>query len=123
MRATALAIVLTSLVAGCGSSNSTTSPTPTPAAPTKLTFSAQLSPANEVPAIGNAESVASGTAAITFDVTRDAASAITGANVTAVVNLTGFPAGSTIPLAHIHTGAAGVAGGVLVPLIPAAGSV
>jgi hypothetical protein len=37
--------------------------------------------------------------------------------------MSGFPAGSSITLAHIHTGAVGVAGPVLVPLIPAAGSV
>jgi len=122
-RASVLAVVLALFAVGCGGSNSSTSPTPTPAPANKLTFSASLSPANEVPAITNTESVASGSAALTFDVTRDAANAITGATVTAVVNLTGFPAGSTITLAHIHTGASGVAGGVLVPLIPAAGSV
>jgi hypothetical protein len=121
-RASILAIVLTACVAGCGSSSSPAAPS-TPAQPTRLTFTAALSPSNEVPAISNAESVAGGNATITFDVTRDAASAITGANVTVVANLTGFPAGSTITIAHIHTGAAGVAGGVLVPLIPPAGSV
>jgi hypothetical protein len=76
-----------------------------------------------VPPIGNAESVASGSATLTFVTTKDAAGAVTGANVTVVATLTGFPAGSTITVAHIHTGAAGVAGGVLVPLIPPAGSV
>ena len=119
-RASFLAVVLALLAVGC--SGSSTTPTPT-APPTKLTFSAQLSPANEVPAITNAESVSSGTAALTFDVTRDASSNITAANVTVVANLTGFPAGSTITVAHIHTGASGVAGGVLVPLVPPAGSV
>jgi hypothetical protein len=76
-----------------------------------------------VPPIGNAESVASGSATITFVTTKDAAGAVTGATATVVANLTGFPAGSTITVAHIHTGASGVAGGVLVPLIPPAGSV
>ena len=119
MRASVLVFVLASLAAGCG--GSPTSPTPAPAA--KPTFSAQLSPANEVPPITNAESVASGTATITFDTTKDAAGAVTAANVTVVATLRGFPAGSTITVAHIHTGAAGVAGGVLVPLVPPAGSV
>ncbi len=118
-RASFIAVALASFAVGCGGSDTA----PTPTAPTKLTFSAQLSPANEVPAITNAESVAAGTATLTFDVTRDASSNITGANVTVVANLTGFPAGSTITVAHIHTGASGVAGGVLVPLIPPAGSV
>jgi hypothetical protein len=116
-RASALLIVLASLVAGCGSSP--TSPTPAPAP----TFSATLQTSNEVPPIGNAESVASGSAKLTFDTTKDATGAVTGANVTVVATLTGFPAGSTITVAHIHTGATGVAGGVLVPLIPPAGSV
>jgi hypothetical protein len=76
-----------------------------------------------VPPITNAESVASGSATITFDATRDASNNITAANVTVVANLQGFPSGSTITVAHIHTGAAGVAGPVLVPLVPPAGSV
>ena len=118
-RASALLIVLASLVAGCGSSPTT----PTPAAAPSPTFSATLQPSGEVPPITNAESVASGSAKLTFDTTKDSAGTVTGANVTVVATLQGFPAGSTITIAHIHTGAAGVAGGVLVPLIPAAGSV
>ena len=118
-RASFLTAVLASLAVGCGSS--ATAPTPT--APPKPTFSATLLASNEVPPITGPESSASGSATITFDVTRDAANAITGATATVVANLTGFPAGSTITVAHIHTGAAGVGGGVLVPLIPAAGSV
>jgi hypothetical protein len=118
-RASFLAVVFASLAVGCGSSPTA----PTPTTPAKPTFSAQLSPANEVPAITNAESVASGTATITFDATRDASGTITSAIVTVVANLQGFPSGSTITVAHIHTGASGVAGGVLVPLIPPAGSV
>ncbi len=118
-RASVLLVVLASLAVGCG--GSATAPTPT--TPPNPTFSAQLSPANEVPPITNAESVASGSATITFVTTKDAAGAITGANVTVVATMQGFPSGSTITVAHIHTGAAGVAGGVLVPLVPPAGSV
>ena len=114
-RTSLLAVVFASLAAGCGGSSTTPSPT----TPAKPTFTAQLSPANEVPAITNAESVASGSATITFVTTKDAAGAITSATATVVATLSGFPAGSTITVAHIHTGAAGVAGGVLVPLIPA----
>jgi hypothetical protein len=120
-RASLLVVVLASLAVGCGGSD--TAPTPTPTPPPRPTFSATLLASNEVPPISNAESTASGSATITFDVTRDAANAITGGTATVVANLTGFPAGSTITVAHIHTGASGVAGGVLVPLIPAAGSV
>jgi CHRD domain len=118
-RASVLTAVLASLAIGCGSS--ATAPTPTP--PPDPRFSAQLQTSNEVPPIGNAEQVASGSATLTFVTTKDAAGAVTGANVTVVATLTGFPAGSTITVAHIHTGASGVAGGVLVPLIPPAGSV
>jgi hypothetical protein len=118
-RASVLAIVLTAFVAGCGSSSTAPS---TPAS-TKATFTAQLSPSNEAPPIGNAESVASGNATITFDETKDASGTITAATATVVANVQGFPSGSTITVAHIHTGVAGVSGGVLVPLIPPAGSV
>jgi len=118
-RTSVLIVVLASLAAGCGGSDTA----PTPTTPPRPTFTAQLSASNEVPPITNAESTAGGSATITFDVTRDAANVITGGTATVVANLTGFPAGSTITVAHIHTGASGVAGGVLVPLIPPAGSV
>jgi hypothetical protein len=47
-------------------------------------------------------------------VTKDAAGNILTSAVTFVVNLSGFPAGTPITIAHIHVGAAGVAGGVVV---------
>ena len=49
------------------------------------------------------------------------AGAITAATVDFRVDLTGFPATTTITLAHIHTGAAGVSGGVLVNAAVSAG--
>lgn len=112
MKRAALAIVLAFAATACGSS--TTAPT-TPANPT---FTAQLLPSNETPPITNAESVSSGSVTITFVTTKDASGAVSSAVGTAVVNVQGFPAGSTITLAHIHTGATGVAGGVLVPFLP-----
>jgi hypothetical protein len=40
-------------------------------------------------------------------------------SVTFVVNLSGFPAGTPLNIAHIHTGAAGATGGVLIqPHLP-----
>jgi hypothetical protein len=113
MKRAALAIVLALVAAACGSS--TTAPT----TPVNPTFTAQLLPSNETPPITNAESVASGNVTVTFVTTKDATGAVTSAVGTAVVTLQGFPAGSSITVAHIHTGAAGVSGGVLVPFIPA----
>jgi hypothetical protein len=119
-RASVLAIVTALFAVGCGSSSdSTTAPT-TPANP-NITFTATLLPSNEVPAIPNpAEGTSSGTATIVFVPTKDAAGNITSAVGTASVAMQGFPAGSTITLAHIHTGAAGVGGGVFIGFIPAA---
>lgn len=85
-----------------------------PSNPNVIVFTAQLSAANEVPPVTNAESGARGDVTITFNVTRDGSSAITGGTATFVVNLNNFPAGSTWTLAHIHEGASGVAGPVRV---------
>lgn len=83
-----------------------------PADPNVVTLTAQLSAANEVPPIANAESNARGDARIVFNLTRDANNNITGATVNFTVNLNNFPNGSSWTLAHIHEGAAGVSGGV-----------
>src|SRR5438445_333018 len=96
-RLSPVAIVLALFAAGCSNNNS-----PTPTTPTNPTFTATLSPANEVPPITNAESVARGDATITFVVTRDAANNITAATATFVVNISNLPAGSTVNIAHIH---------------------
>ena len=96
-----VAIVL--LAAGC--TKNSTSATTTPATAANPTFTAALSPANEVPPVTNAESGVSGTANITFVTTKDAAGNITSATVTFAVTLGGFPAGSAINIAHIHEGA------------------
>jgi hypothetical protein len=108
-RLSVLAAALGFLVAGCGS----TSTSPTTTTPTKPTFTAALSPANEVPAIVGAEASGTGTATITFDVTKDAAGNITAGTATFVVNLSGFPAGTPINIAHIHQAGAGAPGSVV----------
>src|SRR5262249_3774160 len=89
--------------------------------PAKPTFTADLRPANENPPISNAENTGSGTATITFDVTRDANNTITGGTATFVVNLQGFPAGTPINIAHIHQGAAGTTGSIVYSTSLAAG--
>ena len=102
-----LVLLLAMGLAGCDDD------TPTqPADPNVVVFRAQLSAANEVPAITNAESGARGDVEITMRIQRDSANNITGATFDFVVNLNSFPAGSTWTLSHIHEGAPGVAGGV-----------
>jgi hypothetical protein len=104
-----LAIATSVILAGCGS-DSTTSPTA--ASSTPLVFSALLMPANEVPPVSNAEQGGHGAVQVQFDVTRDAAGAITAATATFYFQLSGYPPGTTIVGAHIHPAPAGVNGPV-----------
>ena len=94
------------------------SPT-SPSDPNVARFTAILLPANEVPAVTNADASASGTMQLTMTVTRDAAQVITGATYDFTINLTGFPANTTLTGAHIHAAPAGVNSGVVVgvPLV------
>lgn len=87
-----------------------------PAAPSNqpLVFTASLSAANEVPPISNAESPAAGDVTITITPTRDASNAITGGSVAMNFTVRNLTTTSSIVLAHIHSGAAGVNGPVVV---------
>jgi hypothetical protein len=111
-RAAVLAVALA--LAGCGDDNGN------PAGPSTsgpIIFTAQLSAANEVPPVTNAESGGRGTASITLNVPRDSAGNVTGGgNVVFNVQLNGFPAGSAIIAAHIHPGATGIVGPAMVPV-------
>jgi hypothetical protein len=106
-----LALTASIMVAGCGGDDN--SPT-TPSQPNTVTFSATLLPSNEVPAISNAEQSGRGTATITFNLTRNTAGAIQSGTVDFHYDLTAFPAGTTIVASHIHPGAAGTNGAVLI---------
>jgi hypothetical protein len=80
-----------------------------------IVFTAQLSAANEVPPITSNEANGRGTATVTMNVPRDAAGNPTGAGtINFSVQMSGLPGGTPIILGHIHTGAAGINGTVIV---------
>jgi hypothetical protein len=110
-----LSVILAALAvvaAGCSKND-----TPTAAADdTHPSFKATLLPANEVAPniVTGPEAAASGVATIDFALVKDSTGAITSGTVNFRVDVTGFPPTTAITLSHIHTGAAGVSGGVLV---------
>ena len=103
MKRLGIAVTILALgLAGCGDDNNGN-----PAGPSNLTvFTVQLSPANEVPPITNAENTARGTAVITVNSQAN--------TIDFAVSLNSFPTTSVLTAAHIHPGAAGVNGGVLI---------
>jgi len=112
MRRLTLVVFGLLLTAGCSSSSST--PSTTQAGTTTTRFTATLSPSQETPPITNSESVGSGAATMDFNITRDASGTITTATVNFTATMSGFPASTVVNIAHIHTGAAGVSGGILI---------
>ena len=105
------------LFGAAGCSDDSTSPSNLP-----IVMTASLSPANEVPAIAIPENTGHGAVQVTLNVTRDGAGAITGGTAEFHFQLSGFPSATTIIAAHIHPGAAGVNGGVIVNTGVVAGS-
>jgi hypothetical protein len=102
------------LLAGGCSSSSTPSSSSTTAGTTTTRFTATLSPAQENPPIQGAEAAAGGSSTMDFNITRDASGTITAATVNFTVNMQNFPASAVVNIAHIHTGATGVNGPILV---------
>ena len=103
------------LAAACGGPAATT-PTAT-AAPTPQTvyvFTADLSPANENPAIADAEASGSGTSTVTLTTTKDSTGKITAATAKFEIVLKGFPTTTQITISHIHKGDAKTNGAVVV---------
>ena len=116
MRRVVFLMIVLALAGGCDDDNPN-SPSGGP-----IQFTAQLSPANEVPPIQGAESSGRGFAIITFNVPGDKSGNVTGAGTaTFEIQTTGFPDGSQAVAAHIHPGVAGQNGGVLFStgLVPA----
>ena len=95
--------------AACGDDDSPTSPSGAP-----LVFATELFAANEVPPVGNSESPSHGAVQVTLNTTRDGAGAITAATADFHIQMTGVPGTPTFVGAHIHPGAAGVNGPVIV---------
>ena len=88
--------------------------------PTNPTFTATLSPANEVPPITNAESTVTGTASITLDHDQGRRGQHHGGDRHLRREPAGFPAGSVVNIAHIHEGATTCACPVVVNTIAGA---
>lgn len=118
MKRLSLALVVLALISACSSDSPGSA-----SSSTKPTFTALILPSNEVPPVANTEASGSGNVTVTFDTTTNAAGAITAASATFVVNVSGFPAGTPINLAHIHPGVAGTNGGVVVNTALSAGEV
>lgn len=102
-----LAIAVCALSAGCN--DAVTAPSTSP-----VVFSTTLAPANEVPPVGGTEGTGHGAVQVQFDVTRNAAGAITAATATMYFQLTGYPSGTVIQGAHIHPAPVGVNGPVII---------
>jgi hypothetical protein len=112
------ALAVAGLVVGAvGCDDSPNSPSET------ITFTAQLSPANEVPPVTGPEAAGAGNANITFNLNRDNGNTITSATVDFQFQLAGFPAATTLNAAHIHRGGVGVNGEVVVNTGVTAGEV
>jgi len=118
-RVAILAIALTTFAAACGSKT----PTTPSGNSNQVKFTASLLPSNEVPAITDAEASGRGTVNVTLNLTKDAAGAITAATADFALDVNSFPAGTPITAAHIHPGAAGVNGGVMVSMGLGAGEI
>jgi hypothetical protein len=107
-RVAMFALALAVAAPACDDDNPTAQP---------IVFTATMNTANEVPAIptNSPEIAGTGTATISFTGPRDGSGNFTG-DVTAnfQFNLASFPTSAVIRAAHIHLGASGVPGGILV---------
>src|ERR1051325_4708684 len=108
-RPIALCAIVACVFLGACDDNDTTAPSAAP-----VVFSAALQPANEVPPVSGSESTGHGSVQVQFDLTRDAAGAITAATATFYFQLSGYPAGTPIVGAHIPPAPAGVNGPVII---------
>ena len=106
-RFASVAVVTLFFAAGCDDS-----PT-TPSDPNVVVLTSSLLSSNEVPPVSNDDAPARGSVRVTFNVNRDSGNNITGGTATFFFSMTGFPEGTTLTGAHIHPGASGVNGSVI----------
>lgn len=78
------------------------------------TFTAQLSPANELHVVTGGEASGTGNVTIVFRINRDSGGAIISATANFQVAMSGFPNGVRLSMAHIHRGAVGTNGPIVV---------
>src|SRR5262245_42539935 len=97
LNACALVVSLATFAA-CSSSNSPDAPSGN----ATRTFAATLRPSEEIPPVTDAESAGGGTVTVTLNVMNDASGSVMSATASFTANLSGFPAGTPINLAHIH---------------------
>lgn len=119
-----LALAALAALFGAAACNDSSSPTATTNGSTEVTtFKATLSAANEVPAITGADGAAAGDVTIKLIVAKDDSGTPKSASVDFTGTFSGFTAGSALTAAHIHGGAAGVNGAILVNTTIASGEV
>jgi hypothetical protein len=85
-----------------GNNNSGTTPT---------TFTVSISPAAEIPPVTGPDASITGTATIKITATRENGT-VRSATIDYQITGSGFPAGTTITGAHVHTGGSAVNGGI-----------
>jgi CHRD domain len=105
-----LAIIGLGLAVTSCSEDSPVSPT----AGSVQALTANLSAANEVPPIANDEAAVSGSATLTFNLRRSASGTIEAATLDIAVTASGFPNGTALTKAHIHSGASNTNGAIFV---------
>jgi hypothetical protein len=100
----AAAVLVVACAGPAAAPSPTPSPTPSPNPTPGNVFKATLSPANEVPPITSAEASCAGDATVTFSATSAKFDVI----------IRGCPSTTVINIGHIHEGAAGANGGVVI---------
>lgn len=117
-----LLLVFGLVAAGCNKGSAPGGPTPN-GTTTSTIFTTALKASNEVPSVSNAEADVAGTAVIMLKATKDASGVVTAATADFKIDVSGFPAGSVVTMAHIHPGGAGANGGIAVNTGLASGEV